>query len=162
MEDFNIFFLNGPIPASFCLFLFFSRYNFNTNWKKHRWCAWDSNPGPQDGRCRRNHGAITLIYLMVCSLIQFHQKFILWSLFCEVHFQISLNSFNWNAFITCCDEITCWLELLYLNIGPTPTYDLKELGLNCWPLVQSLLTTLQYKKVFKWSLLYILKLTIQS
>ena len=22
---------NGPIPASFCLFLFFSRYNFNTN-----------------------------------------------------------------------------------------------------------------------------------
>ena len=20
-----------------------------------RWCAWDSNPGPQDGRCRRNH-----------------------------------------------------------------------------------------------------------
>ena len=24
---------NGPIPASFCLFSFFSRYNFNTNWK---------------------------------------------------------------------------------------------------------------------------------
>ena len=20
-----------------------------------RWCVWDSNPGPQDGRCRRNH-----------------------------------------------------------------------------------------------------------
>ena len=31
----------------FCLFSFFSRYNFNTNWKKHWWCAWDSNPGPQ-------------------------------------------------------------------------------------------------------------------
>ena len=27
-------FLNGPIPASFCLFSFFSHYNFNnTNWK---------------------------------------------------------------------------------------------------------------------------------
>ena len=24
---------NGPIPASFCLFSFFSCYNFNTNWK---------------------------------------------------------------------------------------------------------------------------------
>ena len=26
--------------------------------KKHRWRAWDSNPGPQDGRRRRNHGAM--------------------------------------------------------------------------------------------------------
>ena len=51
-------FLNGPIPASFCLFLFFSHYNFNTIWKKHRWCAWDSNPGPQDGWRRRNHRAM--------------------------------------------------------------------------------------------------------
>ena len=48
---------NGPIPASFCLFSSFSHYNFN-NWKKHRWCAWDSNPGPQDGRCRRIHWAV--------------------------------------------------------------------------------------------------------
>ena len=29
-----------------------------TNWKKHRWCAWDLNPWPPDGRCRRNHGAM--------------------------------------------------------------------------------------------------------
>ena len=49
---------NGPIVASFCLFLFFSRYNCNnTNWKKHRWCTWDSNPGLQDGGCRQNHRA---------------------------------------------------------------------------------------------------------
>ena len=40
----------------FCLFLLFSRYNFNTNWKKRRWCAWDPNPGPQDGRRRRSYG----------------------------------------------------------------------------------------------------------
>ena len=49
----------GPIPASFCLFSFFSysNNNFNNiNWRKHRWCAWVSNPGPQDGR--RNHGAM--------------------------------------------------------------------------------------------------------
>ena len=55
----TFFFKNGPVPASFCLFLIFSRYNFNnTNWKKCRWCAWDSNPGPQDGRRRWNHGAM--------------------------------------------------------------------------------------------------------
>ena len=52
-----IFFKNGPIPASYCLFLLFSRYNFN-KWKKRRWSAWDSNPEPQDGRRRRNHGAM--------------------------------------------------------------------------------------------------------
>ena len=56
---FVIIFLNGPILASFCLFSLFSWYNFNnTNWKKHRWSAWDMNPGPQDGRHRQNHGAM--------------------------------------------------------------------------------------------------------
>ena len=35
----------GPTPASFCSFSSFSHYNFNnTNWKKLRWCVWDSNP----------------------------------------------------------------------------------------------------------------------
>ena len=33
----------------FTLFIFFK--------KKRRWCAWDSNSGPQGGRRRRNHGA---------------------------------------------------------------------------------------------------------
>ena len=23
-----------------------------------RWCSWDSKAGPQDGRCRQNHGAM--------------------------------------------------------------------------------------------------------
>ena len=51
---------SGPIPASFCLFSSFSRYKFNnTNWKKGRWWAWNSNPGPQDLRCTRNHWAMT-------------------------------------------------------------------------------------------------------
>ena len=49
------------------LFLLFSsfphsnnKYSFNfnnINWKKHRWCAWDSNPGQQKCRHWRNHGA---------------------------------------------------------------------------------------------------------
>ena len=52
-------FYNGTIPASFCLFSFFSLYNFNnTNRKKCRWCICDLNPGPQDGWCRQNHGAM--------------------------------------------------------------------------------------------------------
>ena len=38
----------------FVLFLL----QFQHKLKKHRWCAWDSNPGPQDGRHRRNHGAM--------------------------------------------------------------------------------------------------------
>ena len=73
---------NGPIPASFCLFSSFSHYNFNnTNWKKHSWCAWDSNPGPQDGRRRRNHGAMaaTQVKNYCCSK---HSCFSLkWSIF---------------------------------------------------------------------------------
>ena len=37
----------------------FSHYNFNnTNWEMCWWCAWDLNPGPQDGRRRRDHGAM--------------------------------------------------------------------------------------------------------
>ena len=52
-------FLNGPIPTPFCLFSSVSLYNSNdTKWKKRRWCAWDSNPGPQDGRRRQNHRAV--------------------------------------------------------------------------------------------------------
>ena len=32
------------------LLCLFSHHKFNnTNWKKCRWCAWDSNPQPQDG-----------------------------------------------------------------------------------------------------------------
>ena len=36
--------------------------------KKHRWCAWDSNLGPQDGRRRWNHGAMAATPLIATSL----------------------------------------------------------------------------------------------
>ena len=48
------------------LFVYFRPF-LNTNipwkkidykWKKHRWCGWDSNPGPYDGRRRRIHSAM--------------------------------------------------------------------------------------------------------
>ena len=69
MQECNLLFKNEPIPASFCLFLSFSRYNFNTNWKKCRWCAWDLNPGPQDGRRRRNHWAMAATLNVTCLAI---------------------------------------------------------------------------------------------
>ena len=54
----SCFFKMGQFRPLFCLFSSFSHYNFNnTKLKKHIWWAWDSNPGPQDGR-RRNHGAL--------------------------------------------------------------------------------------------------------
>ena len=55
----HIFYNYGPIPASFCIFSLFSHYiTIMQIEKKHRCCAWDSNPGPQDGRRRRNHRAM--------------------------------------------------------------------------------------------------------
>ena len=40
--------------------------------KKRRWCAWDSNPGQQDGRRRRNHGAMAAT---IRSKLIFHTEF---------------------------------------------------------------------------------------
>ena len=39
------------------LFIFVVSICHNLNWKKRRWCAWDSNPGRQDGRRERIHWA---------------------------------------------------------------------------------------------------------
>ena len=59
----------GQSRPLFRLFLSFSHHKSITNWKKRRWSAWDSNPGPQDWRHRRNHGAMaaTLPFLRVSS-----------------------------------------------------------------------------------------------
>ena len=53
-------------PGSFLfIFVLFVHYNdkyivkLDWIWKKCRLCAWDSNPGPQDGRCRRIHWAMS-------------------------------------------------------------------------------------------------------
>ena len=39
------------------LFIFIFSTCYNLNWKKRRWCAWESNPGRQDGRRKRIHSA---------------------------------------------------------------------------------------------------------
>ena len=46
-------------PLFLFIFVFSTRHNLNSNlnWKKHRWCAWESNPGWQDGRRERIHWA---------------------------------------------------------------------------------------------------------
>ena len=45
----------------FRLFSYFCHSNISyTNWKKHRWCAWDSNPWPQEGKRRQNHRAMAV------------------------------------------------------------------------------------------------------
>ena len=67
-----VFFKKWANPGLFLfLFLSFSHHNFNnTNVKKHRWCACDSNPGPQDGRCRQNTKSYIIkslfTYLSLC------------------------------------------------------------------------------------------------
>ena len=47
IHPFSVYFhfLNGPIPASFFIFVFSTRHNSNIKWYKRRWCAWDSYPG---------------------------------------------------------------------------------------------------------------------
>ena len=69
-------FFNGPIPASFCLFSLFSQSNFNNkNWKKCRSCARDLNPGPQEGRCRRNHGAMAATGVSSLACVKLTKRF---------------------------------------------------------------------------------------
>ena len=54
----------------FCLFLSFSQNNdkYSTIWKKCRWCAWDLNPGTQDGRHRQIHWAMAASFLWSCTI----------------------------------------------------------------------------------------------
>ena len=67
LNSFCLFLLNnGTIPVSF-LFSSFSHFNFNnTNWKKLRWRAWDSNLRLQDARRRQNHRAMAADHCLFC------------------------------------------------------------------------------------------------
>ena len=52
------YFFKWANPGFFLfIFVLFSS-QLHENWKKCRWCAWDSNWWLQDGRRRRNHGAM--------------------------------------------------------------------------------------------------------
>ena len=57
----TIFFKMGQSRPLFLFIIVFStcyKLNSNLNWWKHRWCAWDPNPGWQDGRRKRIHWAM--------------------------------------------------------------------------------------------------------
>ena len=59
-ERYSEILFNGPIPASlfvYCCY-FLGTISIIQIVKKGSWCTWDSNPGPQDGRRRQNHGAM--------------------------------------------------------------------------------------------------------
>ena len=59
-----------PLFVYFCSFLVTISIQIE---KKRRWCAWDSNPGLQDGRRRRNHRAMvaTICSFLPIRLVQY-------------------------------------------------------------------------------------------
>ena len=57
LEPIALFYNMGQPGLFFVYFVLFTS-QFNYKWKKRRWSACDSNLGLQDGRCRRNHGAM--------------------------------------------------------------------------------------------------------
>ena len=70
MRTFSMHLLFVKIWANHGLFLFIFvlfTSQFNYKLKKHRWSAWDSNPGPQNGKHRQNHGAMAATY--ICYLL---------------------------------------------------------------------------------------------
>ena len=119
----------GQSRPLFRLFSFFSSYNFNnTNWKKHWWCAWDSNPGPQYGRRRQNHGsmAATLfcLFALVCTpqLIQLQSYRGNGELYFKGHnwlWNCWITEFLFLAFLFCCNfrlglQLPNWLKIAYV------------------------------------------------
>ena len=50
---------NKPGLFLFIFVLFSTQWHYSTkfDYKNHRWCPWDLNPGRQDGRCKRIHWA---------------------------------------------------------------------------------------------------------
>ena len=84
----NIFFFffflkSGPIPASFSVyFRLFNMLQFKL--KKRRWCAWESNPGRQDGRRERIHWAtaapLKILLLYVYKYLPISRQPRLWKL----------------------------------------------------------------------------------
>ena len=121
LADSLTFLKNGPIPDSFCLFLSFTLYNFNRNWKKHRWCTWDLNPGPQDGRHRQNHGAVAATRLKM-FVFQMKNKN-----------QSTLISTSLSVFIFCTVG-SAWMarfEPSFSDIGSSGNYTRTTANISC-------------------------------
>ena len=98
-------------PGLFLFIFILFLLQFQYKLKKHRWCAWDSNPGLQDGRRRWNHGAMAAT----------HSFFI-------------LMLFAWNASLKRNYRFICSLLAVSQETNPvrnkTKTFDKSELLTN--------------------------------
>ena len=76
--------------------------------KKHIWCAWDSNPGPQDGRQQMkpwSYGSHKFIFLLVMVVIEK---------------ELQIQNSHWliwsnNTRLLCLGEYHCTADLLYVR-----------------------------------------------
>ena len=103
-----------------CLFLSFSNYNFNnTNWKKLGWCAWVSNPRPQDCRHRQNHRAMAAA--QVCIVNSNQSLFLsLDSFLCSLTHKWTTLASSWEQ----CDQMLKWIQSspILLKIWPKSSH----------------------------------------
>ena len=60
-------------PSFLIPFLMNNNLN-NVNWNKHRYCAWDLNPGPQDGRRWRFHSCDPCYFLLTARAVNNGKK----------------------------------------------------------------------------------------
>ena len=73
--------------------------------KKCRWCAWNSNPGQQDGRRRRIYWAMAATHF--CP---YQHSRLLFSLFSSFQQQITVNyknGWNWTRVLWCQKRLLC-------------------------------------------------------
>ena len=72
----SLFLKYGAIPDAFSfIFLFFSFQQQLQLEKKCRWCAFDSNLGPQESRRRQNHGA--MVATQVSTLLPTYLEYLI-------------------------------------------------------------------------------------
>ena len=62
--------MGQSLPLFVYFHSFLTTISLRPKWKKHRWSDLDSNLGPQDGRRRRNHGAMSA----ALSLLNFFRQ----------------------------------------------------------------------------------------
>ena len=74
----NVFLKKCANPGLFFVYFCSFLVTISIQIEKACWCAWDSNPGPQDSRCRQNHRAMavnvikhfwTIFGLFICSTL---------------------------------------------------------------------------------------------
>ena len=73
---------------------------------KHRHCAWDSNPGRQDGTCRQIHSATAVPQTIILFEIFFKMGQIVLTFFTHQSLLETLFRFHWIKFRSKCKNIS--------------------------------------------------------